>query len=377
MNIKNIVGIVFSVLFLIAVGVFVYVKVLPQVALFSSSALNIASGQTVAQVYLNGRLIGTTPLRKTGIALKKGLLRITSTQNVWEENVAFTPNAETTLNLDLGVSPTFSGSDLVWLDRSNASPSVSIVSDPSDSVVAIDGTEVGQTPISLSVTPGAHLIKISKDGYSPRSLNILARDSYKINISSHLFLLPLQKVTELASNNKTVKLYQVSGDSPLLSADFHSWAAAVAYWQDTTGASPSATFSYVVDSAGGLYDRGGTQLKSYPSTVPTKLSVAYLSKPGETALSTDAAATLTKLLNGGQNVQVKILPTGQAWLRVRDGPNGTEIGRATVGSTYPEVAENGGWVEIILENGQKGWVSSAYVVVIPPASPTAATPGTK
>lgn len=375
MNIKNIVGIVFSVLFLIAVGVFVYIKVLPQVDLFSSSALTIASGQTVAQVYLNGRLIGTTPLKKSGISLKTGLLRVTSTQNVWEGNVTFTPNAETTLNLDLGVSPTFSGSDLVWLNRSNASPSVSIVSDPSDSVVAIDGTEVGKTPLSLNITAGAHLVKITKDGYLPRSLNILARDSYKINISSHLFLLPLPKVTDLASTNQSVKLYAVGGDNPLLSSDWHSWAEAVAYWQDVTQASSSATFNYTIDSAGGLYDRGGTELKSFPSTVPAKLAIAYLSKPGETALSTEAAGTLTKLLNGGQDIMVKILPTGQAWLRVRDAPNGAEIGRATVGNTYPQAAENGDWTQIILENGQKGWVSSAYVVVVPPA--TATTPGTK
>jgi len=114
-NIKNILGVVFSILFLIAVGVFVYFKVLPEVSLFGSSALSVASGKTVAQVYLNGRLIGTTPLRKTGIALKKGLVRVTSPQNGWEENVVFTPNTETTLNLELGVSPVFSGNDLVWL----------------------------------------------------------------------------------------------------------------------------------------------------------------------------------------------------------------------------------------------------------------------
>jgi PEGA domain len=374
-NIKNAVGIIFSVLFLIAVGVFVYIKVLPQISIFSSSALNIASGQTVAQVYLNGRLIGTTPLKKTGISFKKGLLRVTSSQNVWEQNVTFTPNAETTLNLDLGVSPSFSGSDVVWLDRSNSTPSLSIVSDPSDSQVSIDGTDVGTTPLSLNITAGTHLVKISKDNYLPRSLNILARDSYKINVSSHLFLLPLPKMAELASNNPAVKIYEVSGDSPLLSSDFHSWAEAVSYWQSVTEASPSATFNYMLDSNGGLYDRGGAELKSFPSTVPPKLFVAYLSKPGETALSTEAGVTFTKLLSGGQNVLVKILPTGQAWLRVRDAPNGTEIGRATVGSTYPEVAVNGDWTQITLENGQKGWVSSAYVEIVPPAAST--TPGTK
>ena len=372
-NIKNILGVVFSILFLIAVGVFVYFKVLPEVSLFGSSALSVASGKTVAQVYLNGRLIGTTPLRKTGIALKKGLVRVTSPQNGWEENVVFTPNTETTLNLELGVSPVFSGNDLVWLERSNSAASLALVSDPSDSTISIDGIEVAKTPASLPISSGAHLLKITKDGYQARSLNILARDNYRINVSSHLFLLPLAKVTELPSANATVKLYEINSDSPLPSADFSALAKAISYWQIQSEASSSATFNYEIDSAGVLYDRGGSALNSYPSSLSTKTNIAYLARPGETVLSTEAAVTFTKLLNGGQQAQVKILPTGQAWLRVRDNPNGVEIGRATVGSTYPKVSEQGDWTEIILESGKKGWVSSAYVSVVTTA-PKAETP---
>lgn len=360
-KVKNILGVVLAVTLLLGVGLLVYFKILPQFSLFGSSALSVASGNTPAQVYLNGRLLGTTPLKKQTISLKKGLLRVAGTQNVWEENVTFTAGTETTLNLDLGVSPTFSGSDLVWLEKTKAEPSLSIVSDPSGSLVTIDGVEVGKTPLSLNLAAGPHLVKISQDNYQARSLNIMARTGYKINISSRLFLLPMPKLAELNSNNEAVKIYSISGESPLLSSDLATWAAAVAYWQVETEASLAATFSYLLDSNGGAYDRGGTLLTNFAGEVPAKFLVGYLSKPGETALSAPAAEALAKILSGGKPRLVKILPTGQTWLRVRGAPNGEEVGRATVGQTYPKVLEQNGWTEIILENGQKGWVSSTYV----------------
>lgn len=370
-KVKNIIGVVLAVLLLLGVGLVVYFKVLPQFSLFGSSALNVASGNNIAQVYLNGRLLGTTPLKKQNISLKNGLLRVGNSQNVWEETVTFTTGTETTLNLNLGVSPVFSGSDLVWLATTRGEPALSIVSDPSGSLVSIDGVDVGQTPLALNLAAGPHLVKVVKDGYQARSLNIMARVNYKMNISSRLFLLPISKMTELVSASEAVKIYSVGNETSLLSTDFPSWAAAVAYWQVETAASPAATFSYSLDSNGGAYDRGGALLSNFSVAVPAKTLVAYLNKPGETALSAPASETLTKLLNGGKPVVVKILPTGQTWLRVRGTPNGEEVGRATVGKTYVKVLEQAGWTQIILEDGQRGWVSSAYVT---PVDPSAITP---
>lgn len=58
-----------------------------------------------------------------------------------------------------------------------------------------------------------------------------------------------------------------------------------------------------------------------------------------------------------------ILTTPTGFLRVRKTPtvDGVEIGQVTPGQQYDVLAEQAGWVEIKLENGQEGWVSSQYV----------------
>jgi len=70
MKIKTLLAIIFSVLFLGALGYFVATQVLPKITLFGSSTLVVNVDDGAAQVYLNGKLQGATPLRKEGVALK-------------------------------------------------------------------------------------------------------------------------------------------------------------------------------------------------------------------------------------------------------------------------------------------------------------------
>lgn len=58
---------------------------------------------------------------------------------------------------------------------------------------------------------------------------------------------------------------------------------------------------------------------------------------------------------------VLILDTPTGFLRVRETVNGTEIGRVTPGEVYVLVDERPGWVQIVLKDGSKGWISSEYV----------------
>jgi len=55
--------------------------------------------------------------------------------------------------------------------------------------------------------------------------------------------------------------------------------------------------------------------------------------------------------------------TETGFLRVREAPGGTEIGKVAPGDTYPFVKEESGWVEIELENSTLGWVSKEYVAI--------------
>lgn len=59
---------------------------------------------------------------------------------------------------------------------------------------------------------------------------------------------------------------------------------------------------------------------------------------------------------------VTILKTPTGFLRVRESVGGMETGKVTPGDQYALVGEDGGWFEIRLKDGTKGWISSQYAV---------------
>ena len=65
-------------------------------------------------------------------------------------------------------------------------------------------------------------------------------------------------------------------------------------------------------------------------------------------------------ITSGTLVVINKTPTG--WLRVRDsaGTSGVEIGRVNLGEKYQLVSEEDGWYQIILSDGDFGWVSGRY-----------------
>jgi len=220
----------------------------------------------------------------------------------------------------------------------------------------------GKTPLSLNISSDPHIVKLSKEGYQGRSLNILARENYQLNINSHLFLLPIPSLLPQATPAATnTQVYSIVSKDDVLGTDFGAWAKAVSYWQSVYESSPSAIFTYLIDPNGVVYDRGGDVIHEYPATLPSKITIAYLTYPSETSLSESATTSLQKFLSGGVAPQVKILPTGQAWLRIRKEPDGEEVGKAEVGKTYTKISEQNGWTQIIYGNNLRGWVSSSYV----------------
>lgn len=83
-------------------------------------------------------------------------------------------------------------------------------------------------------------------------------------------------------------------------------------------------------------------------------SQANASSSAETAPSTPSA--------GLKGQQVVILATPTGFLRVRDTPtlNGAEIAQVHPGDTFSFIGESSGWLQIKLNDGKLGWVSTQY-----------------
>jgi len=69
----------------------------------------------------------------------------------------FYSKTETTVNLELGVSPLFSGGDVIWLSPQSGAPTLNVISDPSGATVDLDGTDVGTAPLNLKL-PSEHTL---------------------------------------------------------------------------------------------------------------------------------------------------------------------------------------------------------------------------
>ncbi len=71
--------------------------------------------------------------------------------------------------------------------------------------------------------------------------------------------------------------------------------------------------------------------------------------------ATEAKKTTPSVL---KLVTVSETPTG--FLRVRSGPGGKELGKLDPGKKYPVMDSKSGWLNILMDDGTLGWVSSKY-----------------
>jgi hypothetical protein len=79
---------------------------------------------------------------------------------------------------------------------------------------------------------------------------------------------------------------------------------------------------------------------------------------GDKIFAQNSPATSTVVISVRR---VKILPTGTNYLNVRDKPSGKIIATIKPNETYPYQREQSGWVEIILTDGEIGWLSNKYI----------------
>lgn len=337
--------------------------------LAGKSELTVKSVHGDAQVYLNGELIGNTPLEKYEVRAGENKVTVTGEKNGYEVSLNFEPNTEIVLERDLGVSEVFSSGQNLWFESSNGGVVFSVISEPSGASVFIDNTEVGQTPYSSeSLTEGEYDLRIEYPGFEPQVTRISISPESKLNVVSKLFPMPVPSKISLLEGSTS--LYDVYTSQQLVSASPASWVDAVVYWNETRGIGLSGAgvnkdmvFDYFVDFNGGIYDSTGELLIAVPTDVTRG---AYLRRESDgPGITEEAKAVLLATSPELGGPTATILETGVGWLRVRDaaGLGGEEVTKVDVGNTYPVLEQTTGWVKIKVDDSTEGWVSSTYVEV--------------
>lgn len=177
-------------------------------------ALQVTS-TPVAKVYLNGKLLGQTPLcqceLKDMLAVGDYALKIVPNQAglaSFEERITIAPKVLTVVDRSFAEQGLGSGSVI------NLSPlgdpkdaQISVVSFPDGAQVSLDDNLEGQSPLLLkNITESDHELKLSKTGYKDKIVRIKTTPGYKLDALIFLGINPDVAATAASSASASASL---------------------------------------------------------------------------------------------------------------------------------------------------------------------------
>lgn len=163
----------------------------------SKGALQITSIPK-SKVFLDGKLIGETPLCKCEgdemLSVGNYTVRLVpndSKFNPYEQKVSISPSVLTVVDRTFGQGALSEGSVIKLTPISEKEAQLLIISFPEKAEVLLDNEIVGVTPLLLKkVTDSDHEIKLRKSGYREKSLRIRPVKEYKLEALMYLSINP-------------------------------------------------------------------------------------------------------------------------------------------------------------------------------------------
>lgn len=152
-------------------------------------ALQVTSSP-VSEVYLNGKLIGKTPFCKCDLPnlIQTGnytirLIPLSGDSQPFEQQITISPKIITAVDRTFGQGILGEGSILTFTPLSDTTDTqISVVSFPDKAQVFLDNNPVGSSPIILKkVTDSDHEIKVTKDGYKDKIVNISTKQGFQLD----------------------------------------------------------------------------------------------------------------------------------------------------------------------------------------------------
>jgi len=339
--------------------------------LLGKSTLKVTSPYGNYDVYNEGKLLGTTPVEFK--ELKSGENKVKISGDYYDETIDLDveTNSMVIIEKDLGVSKRFSSGQVFWVEKDKTGTVASIISDPQNAKVIVDGTEVGKTPYtSNSLTEGGYDLRVEAPGFEPQSARIEIKKGLTVKGSIKLFPKPITEKVSLFEGS--ANLYNGIIDNTNVTSDIREWVMAIAYWNKTRGVSlgeaglkKDVAFNYFLDANGNYYDKDGNEIttKEGVETLKGDTKGVYVAQGQTTQGLSEPAKAALNLIGGSTNKMIVVKQTPTGWLRVRDLPslNGVEVARVNVGSKYEVLEEKEDWTKIKITDSSAGWVSSEYV----------------
>ncbi len=151
-----------------------------------------------SNVYVNGNLLGRTPINTTfkagNISLKMVPDDLENKLVPYETDLNLFSGIKTVIKWNFGELPEFSSGSIVSFERNNIKEaSLVVVSTPDNLQVSLDGVSKGFSPVKISsITPGEHQLEVKSSGYIDQALVVRPQTGYKLTV-----FVKLAKVPEL------------------------------------------------------------------------------------------------------------------------------------------------------------------------------------
>lgn len=178
----------------------------------------LVTSNPAASVYVNGNLVGKTPYEGSfdaGEISVKIIPDELEAINVYESKVKIVGGVKTVVKREFKEGGINWG-DIIYFEKGEGkNSSLSVITVPDNTQVAIDGVTKGFSPYRLnSITQGEHQITISAVGYLDRSLTVNAVAGYKLSIISSLVQDQAPKQEEVAGETTEIKTLVEILDTP-------------------------------------------------------------------------------------------------------------------------------------------------------------------
>ncbi len=147
------------------------------------SGISITSTPQDATVYLNTVEVGKTPYETKDLEVGDYNVKLEKDQAVWQGSVKLNGGVVSIINRDLAKDITSSAGEVLTLKKGKG---ITLISNPTDAKVTIDGNEVGSSPLNVNSQTGEHTIFIDHPNYIKRSIRANLPEGYNLIISVDL-----------------------------------------------------------------------------------------------------------------------------------------------------------------------------------------------
>lgn len=149
------------------------------------TGISIQSTPDNATVFIDNKEVGKTPFEDKNLDVKDIVVRIDKDGASWLGNIQLFPKTMTVINRDLAKEVALSSGEILTLDKGRG---ITVISNPSDAQLEIDGKIIGNTPITINIDSGEHTILVTHQNYLKRSIKALLPKDYNLTVSVDLAL---------------------------------------------------------------------------------------------------------------------------------------------------------------------------------------------